>query len=160
MTTISQPEYMVFIQTEGEHIGETTPTVNLPEAKDRLLSLQAVYPQSALMVRRGDDWQEIADDNLNALVYAHTAHVLALIVSKNEHLPLVGWRLAAWQPGVLEGSADDREQVEAYADLLKVEMAEQERETHTAVKACGTFLGVKVEVSAYIRAEQAAEVSA
>lgn len=159
MTSVSQPVYTVFIQADGEHIGETIPTLNLPEAKARLLNFKAIYPESALMVRCGDEWEQIADDNLCGLIYAHTIQTLALIVSKNKDLPLIGWRLAAWQPDVLEGLADDRETVQAYADVLGVEVTEQERPNHTTIRAAGVFLGVKVEVSAYIHADEAQAVA-
>jgi hypothetical protein len=123
------------------------------QARDQLERVRRAYPESTLqgLFTDGDlgAWRDITDDDLNRIAAAAAAHTLATIYTR-PGLERITWVLSDYEPGKLGGQAYTREQVEAYARVLNLELTETAGAA-PLVRAKGTVHGVEVCVSCYAR---------
>ena len=160
MNTINETSaatYKVEICSADGKVGDTVPTSDHAAVKEQYANLRAVYPQSKLLMSLDGAWFEATDEEMARS--AAIAAALALAGLYQRQAPRITWVLQDYQPGVLGGQADTREQVQEYADLLGAEVVERVGEKTTSYTATGTFDGVSVRVSCMVTAEQPAEVS-
>lgn len=160
-TQISTPtHFRVKIFSDGKAIGFTESTPFLAGAEDHLARLQNAYPDSTLQALGdyGDlgDWRDVTAADLDRIVAVRTAYALAALCV--EDVPRISWRIPDYKPGLLDGSAPDRDVIEQYAALLGVQVGERERSTYTVAHVEGEYRGVRVEIHCHV--EKAAEVPA
>lgn len=159
-TQVSAPtHFRVKIVSEAKAIGFTESTSFLAEAEGHLARLQHAYPDSTLqgLGNYGDlgDWRDVTAADLDRIVAVRTGYALAALHA--EDIPRITWRIPDYRPGLLDGSARDRDVIEQYAALLGVQVGERERDTYTALHVEGEYRGVRVEIHCHV--QKVAEVA-
>lgn len=162
-TTISSPAqtFRVSIRSGTFMYGHLDETENLAEVREQLTQMRRAYPGSALQTfhRTTDDtlgtWRDATDDELDRIALTNAALALARILQ--EDLPRITWTLDRYGSVELSGQATTREQVEVYANLLKLPVTEDSN-AYPNLQAAGVYDGTEITVYCHIRTEQPAEV--